>query len=132
MKYEKIKNLEEEQFQRLTGVKKSTFHKMIDILEKEDAEKKRRGGRKNKLTMEDRLLMTFEYLREYRTYFHISKNYGLCESTTYETIKWVENTLIKYPDFSLLGKRALLKNPVDYEVILIDVTETPIERPKKR
>ncbi|HAT3882275.1 TPA: hypothetical protein JBA38_08915 [Legionella pneumophila] len=32
--------------------------------------------------MEERLLMTLEYLREYRTYFHISCGYGLSESAT--------------------------------------------------
>ena len=75
--------------------------------------------------------MVLEYLREYRTYFHISKNYGLSESTAYETIKQIENTLIQHPDFSLPGKKALVKNPMDCEVILIDATETPVERPKK-
>ena len=29
------------------------------------------------------------------------------------------------------GKKALLKNGNEFEVILIDATETPIERPKK-
>jgi len=30
-----------------------------------------------------------------------------------------------------LGRKALLKSDVEYEVVLIDATETPIERPKK-
>jgi hypothetical protein len=34
----------------------------------------------NKVSLENRLLMTLEYLREYRTYFHISRSYGLSES----------------------------------------------------
>jgi Helix-turn-helix of DDE superfamily endonuclease len=71
--------------------------------------------------------MTFEYLREYRTYFHISKNYKISESTA--GIKWVEDTLIKHPDFALPGRKELLKSGV--EAILIDATETKIERPKK-
>ena len=36
-----------------------------------------------------------EYLREYSTYFHISRNYGISESTCYRNIRWVEDTLIK-------------------------------------
>jgi hypothetical protein len=32
----------------------------------------------------------------------------------------------------LPGKKALLKSNVEFEVILIDATETPIERPKKK
>ncbi len=81
--------------------------------------------------MEDQLLMALEYIREYRTYFHVSKSYGVSESSAYYTIKWVEDTLIKHPDFSLPGRKALLKSDVEYDVVLIDTTETPIERPKK-
>ena len=77
MKYEQVRDISCEQFRRLTGVKKETFTKMIDILKEADHKKKSRGGRKNKLYIEDQLLMTLEYLREYRTYFHISQSYGL-------------------------------------------------------
>ena len=75
--------------------------------------------------------MGLEYLWEYRTYLSISRSYGLSESNTFETIKWVEDTLIKSGKFSLPGKKALLKSDVEYEVILIDATESPIQRPKK-
>lgn len=131
MKYEQIKELEKEKFRRLTGVKRSTFEKMIGILSEADKKKKARGGRKNKLSLEDRLLMALEYIREYRTYFHVSQSYGVSESTAYDTIKWIEETLIKHPDFALPGRKALLKSNMEYEVVLIDATETPIERPKK-
>lgn len=131
MKYESIKGLEEEKFRRLTGVKRATFEKMTRILSEADKQKKAKGGRKSKLSLEDRLLMALEYIREYRTYFHVSQSYGVSESTCYETIKWIENTLIKHPDFALPGRKALLKSDMEYELVLIDATETPIERPKK-
>ena len=131
MKYESIKGLEEEKFRRLTGVKRATFAKMIGILSEADKQKKAKGGRKSRLTLEDRLLMALEYIREYRTYFHVSQSYGVSESTCYETIKWIENTLIKHPDFALPGRKALLKSDMEYELVLIDATETPIDRPKK-
>ena len=131
MKYESIKGLEEEKFRRLTGVKRATFEKMMGILSEADKKKKAKGGRKSKLTLEDRLLMALEYIREYRTYFHVSQSYGVSESTCYETIKWIENTLIMHPDFALPGRKALLKSDMEYELVLIDATETPIERPKK-
>ena len=51
--------------------------------------------------------------------------------TCYETIKWVENTLVKHPDFALPGRKALLKSDMEYELVLIDATESPIERQKK-
>src|ERR1700733_10534505 len=76
--------------------------------------------------------MTLEYLREYRTYFHLGQSYGLSESACYRNCKWVENTLITSKAFSLPGKKALLKSDPEFEVILIDATESPIEGQKKR
>lgn len=131
MKFEMIKDLEDEKFRRLTGIKRAIFNKMIRILKEADKYKKIKGGRKNKLSLENILLMTLEYIREYRTYFHISKSFGISESSVYKNIKWVEEVLIKHPDFALPGRKALLKNDNEYEIILIDATESPIERPKK-
>lgn len=132
MKYDQIKVYSEEQFRRLTGVKKNTFTKMLEILREADEKKKAKGGRKSKLSVEDQLLMTLEYLREYRTYFHIATSYGISESVAYKIVRWVEDTLIKHPNFALPGRKALLKSNMEYEVLLIDASETPIERPKKK
>jgi hypothetical protein len=104
---------------------------MVIILREAERRLKALGGKPNKLSIEDRLLMTLEYLREYKTYFHISRAYGISESACYRNIRWVEDTLIKSGTFSLPGRKALLKSDVGYEVVLIDATETPIERPKK-
>ena len=132
MKYDQIRDLPDEQFRRLTGIKRQTFKKMLKILEEDDKNKKIKGGRKNKLSLENQLLMALEYIREYRTYFHIAKSYGVSESTAYKTVRWVEGTLIKHPDFSLPGRKALLKSNMEYEIVLVDASETPIERPKKK
>lgn len=131
MKFSQIDNEAQEKFRRLTGIKRQTFDRMVSLLSRAEAELKARGGKPNKLSIEDRLLMTLEYLREYRTYFHISRSYGISESACYRNICWVEDTLIKDGQFSLPGRKALLKSDVEYEVVLIDATETPIERPKK-
>ena len=131
MKYVEVKNLSDEPFRRLTGVKRGTFDRMIKILEEADKRKKRKGGRRNKLSIENQLLMALEYIREYRTYFHVSQSYGISESSCYKGIKRIEDTLMKHPDFALPGRKALLKNDMEYKVVLIDATETPIERPKK-
>ena len=79
------------------------------------------------------ILATLEYWREYRTYFHIASEFGIHESNMYSTIRWVEDTLIKDGTFSLPGKKALLEEDEfdEYEVELIDATESPIQRPKK-
>ena len=45
-------------------------------------------------------------------------------------VVWIEDTLVKSGKFSLPGKKALLEDK-DIEVVLVDVVESPIERPKK-
>jgi hypothetical protein len=91
MRYEETQGLTEEQFRRLTGVKRPVFVKMVSVLSVAHAQKKARGGRKNKLSVESTLLMALEYLREYRTYFHIGGSYGISESYAYKLIRWVED-----------------------------------------
>lgn len=131
MRWETISELSPEEFRRLTGVKRQTFEEMIKILDESVRLKQAKGGRPRKLGLEETLLMALEYLREYRTYFHISKSYGISEGYAYKLIRWVEDTLIKSKVFSLPGRKALVKSDVEYEVILIDASETPIQRPKK-
>jgi hypothetical protein len=45
---------------------------MIRIVKAQEKEKKK-TGRKPKLILEDQILITLQYLREYRTYYHIGK-----------------------------------------------------------
>ena len=131
MKYKQTKNLKDVEFRRLTGIKKKTFNLMISILKKAEIKKMEKEGRPPKLSMPDRLLMALEYLREYRTYFHVATSYGISESNCFKAIRWIENTLVASGKFSLPGRQELLKSDMDYETILIDVTESPVERPKK-
>jgi hypothetical protein len=131
-KYEAINKLSSIEFRRLTGVKKTTFIEMIAIVKEVENKRASRRGKPSHLSIEDRLLMALEYLREYRTYFHLGQSYGLSESACYRNCRWIEDTLIKSKAFSLPGKKALLKSNAEFEIILIDATETPIERPKKK
>ncbi len=75
--------------------------------------------------------MSLEYMRKHKTYFPISQSDCISESSAYKAVRWVEDTLIKHPDFTLPGRKELLKSDVEYDVILVDATESPIERPKK-
>ncbi len=84
-------------------------YEQIKELDEEDRRKKAKSGRRSKLCIEDRLLMSLEYLREYRTYFHIGQSYGISESNCFKIIRWIEETLIKHPDFALPGRKELLK-----------------------
>jgi hypothetical protein len=119
------------EFKRLTGARKHTFKLMLVILQAQYLLEHKLGGKPNRISIENRLLMALEYWREYRTYFHIANSYGCSESRAYKIIKWVEDTLMNSKKFTIPGKKHL--HTLDKEAtILIDVTESPIERPQKK
>jgi len=127
----KIREYSDRQFRRITGVKRSTFEKMLEVLKEAMSKKLSRDGRKPTLSEEEMLLAALESWRGYRTYAHIAASYGIHESNMYRLIKWAEDVLIKDGTFSLPGKKTLLKSSVEYEIVQIDVTESPVERPKR-
>jgi len=104
MKYEKMVEYSNIKFRRITGVKRETFRKMVEILREAYAQKYRYRVRRPKLSVKDLVLAALEYLREYRTYAHIATGYGIAESNIYRGIKWVEDTLIHDGTFSLPGR----------------------------
>lgn len=127
MRYETIKHLKDTDFKRLTGVQQETFERMLAVVKKD----LREFGRPTKLSRADQLLMTLMYWREYRTEFHIAQSYGISEATVCRTIQKVENALVRSGKFRLPGKKALQPSETIFEVVLVDASEQPIERPKK-
>ena len=75
MYYEAVKELNAEGFKRLTGVRPDVFEQMVRVLREAESRKKK-SGRPSKLSVEDKLLLTLSYWREYRTQFHIAASYG--------------------------------------------------------
>jgi transcription initiation factor TFIIIB Brf1 subunit/transcription initiation factor TFIIB len=118
-------------FKRMHGVKMHTFKKMKDILDNEYEEMHRKGGSPPKMSVGDKLYAALKYLREYRTMESIAADYGVSKSTICESIQWVENTLTKDGTFKLPGKKVLKEADSTIEYIVIDVTESPVNRPKK-
>lgn len=86
---------------------------MLDVV-RSPSQGKQKIGRPSKLSLEDQLLMTLEYWREYRTYFHIGQSWGVNESTAYRIIRKIEDTLTKSRTFTLPGKKSLANS--DYQV----------------
>ena len=127
MRYETIKNLKDTDFKRLTGVQRETFERMLEVVQKG----LRNFGRPPKLSRADQLLMTLMYRREYRAEFHIAQSYGVSEATVCRTIRKVEDRLVRSKKFRLPGKKALQPSDTVIEIVLVDVSEQPIERPKK-
>ncbi len=108
-----------------------TFARMVTVLEEQVEPKKKKPGRPSKLSVEDQVLMSLEYWREYRTYFHLGQSWEVHESTVSRIVRKVENALIRAGIFQLPGEKQLLDPEAVAKLIVIDATETPIERPKK-
>ncbi len=131
MSYEQIKDLRPADFKRYCGVEPETFRRMVEVVSKRLTKTRRKAGRPPKLSVEDQVLLTLEYWREYRTLFHLAKSWGIHESNVCRHIRRVEDILTKSRALRLPGKKVL--QPADHQIefIVVDVAETPVERPKK-
>ena len=98
---------------------------MLDCLTDAYQEQHRKGGRPRRLSMEDQLIMTLPYLRYYPTQRLLAFDFGVGVATVNETITWVEDTLRSSGLFDLDHLEA------PSATVAIDVTESPIQRPKK-
>ena len=127
MRYETIKSLSAADFKRSTGVSRRVFDQMLPVVEKG----LRSFGRPPTLSRADQLLLTLMYWREYRTEFHIGLAYGVSEATVCRTVQKIEKVLIQSQQFHLPGKKAFHPSDTAIEVVLVDATEQPIERPQK-
>jgi len=130
---QKALRLSNRQFKRLFGVKRQTFSLMLEILQRAFDKLHQRGGKPpTKLLVEDRLFLTLQYWREYRTLEHLAYEYNTVKSYIHKTIVWVENTLLCDGTFRLPGKKSLMVREKKQRTIAIDVTESPIERPRRK
>lgn len=135
MYWEQVKEKPSAQFKRLTGVQKKTFKLMVKAVVAHDEKIVRKKGnhrsRPFSLGIEDQVLLTLMYYREYRTQLHIGFTYGISESATCRTIQRIETIVSKVKELQLPGKKVLSGRSQAFSVVVIDATEMPIERPKK-
>jgi hypothetical protein len=126
----RLAKLSDDVFKRVIGVKRKTYGKMLQILRSALVKLHRYGGKPPKLSVEDKLQIALQYSRDYVTMDRIAFERGISKSTVSDSIRWVEDALVKDGTFSLPGKKTL-QNAVDIEVAIVDVTESPVQRPKK-
>jgi len=132
-KYEVLQKKPPKSFKRFIGVKEETFNSMIEVFKNYEEERTKnhgKGGRKS-LCPEDKVLLMLSYFREYRTLEHVGFEYGVSEATASRIVRVIESVLIKSGKFSLPSKRVLYQSDIDLEFVVIDATESPIQRPKK-
>ena len=136
MRWEDVRKMKPPAFKRLVGVDPDLFRRMAVHLgqERERSGHKHAGakrGPKPKLCVEDELMMMLSYYREYRTFIHTGATYGLSEGQAWKIITRTEQALARSKLFSLPGKKKLADPQHRWEIVLVDVSEHPIERPKK-
>ena len=118
-------------FKRYTGIHKATFNGMLEAMQQYEAAKTK-SGRPSALSLEEQILLALTYWREYRTLYHISMDFGIHESSASRIIRKVEDILIDSGKFTLPKKLpSRVDDDINWSVVIVDATETPIERPKK-
>jgi len=125
-----LDELSDTKFKRLVGIKKKTAARFAEHLNAAYADKHKRRGRHSKLKPEDMLMMACKYWRQYATFSELGYEFEVAESTAHSIVVWVENVLIQCKELHIPGKKALINDP-NIEVVLVDATESPIERPKR-
>ena len=132
-KFDKIKPLKSEDFLRLVGINLNDFElilqKVSDYI-KADKEKHpcKKRGLKLKLCLEDKLLLTIYYIRNYSTFLKLGEDFEIGESYANKIYHKTSNILLKV--LKLKGCNDLLSSNLGQ--VIIDVSEQPIERPQKK
>ena len=118
-------------FKRYTGIHKGTFYEMLNAMQEYEAQKTK-SGRPSALSLEEQILLALTYWREYRTLYHISIDFGIHDPSPSRIIRKVEDILMDSGKFELPKKLpSRVDDDINWSVVIVDATETPIERPKK-
>ena len=131
--YSKINGLNPDKFKRIVGVSMEDFDSVIGWLKSHLNEIKKlnplknRGKKPSKISLEDCVLITFYYLRHYPTFDNLAVVFGISESYCHKIYSCTLRMLAKV--IKLPNRKALLEN--GHKVVIIDVSEQPIERPLK-
>lgn len=114
-------------FRRSTGVKMETVNFLLKKLKLVVVRKK--SGPKNKLSLKRQLMLTLDYWRNYSSLMETGKRFGVSEATACRVCKFIEDHLAKAGLCKLPGKKGYATDTE--ESFTVDVTECPIERPKR-
>ena len=91
--------LDDNKFQRFTGIKRNTYNKMLEIVTKAHLKARKKDGVKSKFTIEQMLLITIEYWKNNHSYFSLGIRHEISEPYFYRFIKRFENYLIQSRNF---------------------------------
>jgi hypothetical protein len=84
--WERVQKLKPEDFKRLVGVRPKTFEEMVEVV-RPLTNKAGKRGRSCKLSVEDMILLTLEYLRDYPTYLRLGHDWGFMNRVPVGSVK---------------------------------------------
>jgi hypothetical protein len=127
------KSMSPKNFKRDVGISLKHFlevHKKVDttIAEEKERMPMSKRGIKSKMCSEDKLLLTFYYLKKYITFFDLGKMFSISESYAQKIYSKNSDILVKILH---VDSRSVLESDA-IEAIIIDACEQPIERPVKK
>jgi len=117
---------------RLFGIKFELFEIILGKVQQEKNDYLLKNpisnrGLEAELSLENQILLTFEYLRQYSTFLSLGFSYGISESYANKIFHKIRPILAKIVG---LSNPAKLKYK-DIQTVIIDVTVQPIERPQQ-
>ena len=124
---ESVKRLSEAEFYERFGVGPVFFEVLLDRLKQCREEEHAKGGRPNRLSVFQSLIIFFLYIRQYMTQTILADMTGVKKWDVSRAYHWVLDTLIRNGCFHLVGNRKIGSGTF----ALIDVTEIFIQRPKR-
>lgn len=97
MQYKDTINFDDARFKRLVGIKRQVFHKILDYLKNTE---KKHCGPKNKLTLEEQLLMTILYAKDYKSFASVAFDFNISESNCWQNITKIRNKIQNIPELN--------------------------------
>jgi hypothetical protein len=104
---------------------------MLLILQMAFNEPHKNGGKPPKLTPEDKLRIALKYLRQYPAMDSLAAEYGVRKGSICLPVQWAEDTFAQDGAFAPPGKKKLKRKPASIRYIVVDVTESPVNRLKE-
>ena len=129
--FDKYKQQNRDNFVRTVGLPLEKFQYLVEQIRvalqvQKDHNPLKKRGLKSELSLENQVLLTLLYLRDYPTFIQLGLQFGLSESYANKIYHKISTLLVRI--LHVKSRQALFENPIG--TLVVDVTEQPIERPQ--
>ena len=130
--YAELNSVDDDLFQRTVGLPRACFFSLVEkVKDKINTERSinpvKKRGLKGEFSIENKLLVTLYYLRHYPTLEVLAGVFKISKSYVHKIYHKYSTILVDI--LRVGGPKSLSSDKI--ETVLMDVTEQPIERPKR-